>query len=301
MRAIGKLDSEDQARTFSDFLHVEGIGNEIDQTGDGAWTIWVHAEDDIDGARQLLDRFARNPRSGEFASAPSAARRLKRREKRATSRTRTRYVDVRTTWTTATVLRPGPLTIAFIGASVAVALLSRLGSNEEVLQFLTIAPHEVIGNRIVWIKGLREIMGGEVWRLVTPIFLHFGLLHLLFNMLWLKDLGSMIESRQGSWYLTALILAIAILSNVGQYYFETNPRFGGMSGVVYGLLGFVWIRGRFDPSSGYSLPRWIVVMMMGWFLLCLIGVIPHIANAAHGVGLLAGAVWGFVSSGRLWK
>jgi len=78
-----------------------------------------------------------------------------------------------------------------------------------------------------------------------------------------------------------------------------SSRFGGMSGVVYGLLGYVWIRGKLDPSSGYSLPRWIIVMMMGWFLLCVVGAVPNIANTAHGVGLLVGAAWGFLSSGRL--
>ena len=298
MRTIGKLDSEEQARTLGDFLLVEGIENEIDQDGDRSWTIWVHSEDQIDSARQILDRFARNPDAAEFSSAASTARALKRREKRKTARSRTRFVDVRTTWSSATVLRPGHLTLGFIGASLVVAVLSRLGGNEDVVQHLAITSHEVAGGYIRWIKGLREIMSGEVWRLFTPIFLHFTILHLLFNMLWLKDLGSMIESRQGSWRLTALIVVIAALSNVGQYYME-GPRFGGMSGVVYGLLGYIWIRGKFDPASGYFLPRWIIVMMMGWFVLCFVGVIPNIANTAHGVGLLVGAIWGFISSGRL--
>lgn len=135
MRAIGKLDSEQQARTFGDFLLVEGIENEIDQSGDRSWTIWVHSEDQIEDARRLLDRFAQNPDAVEFSSAASTARGLKRLEKKKTARSRKHYVDVRTTWSSATVMRPGPLTLGLIGASILVALLSRLGADNEVLQY----------------------------------------------------------------------------------------------------------------------------------------------------------------------
>jgi len=217
MRAIGKLDEEQQARTLADYLLVEGIENEIDGGADRSWTIWVHYEDQIDSAREIFDRFRRNPEGVEFSRASSAARDLQRRQKKKAARARTRYVDVRTTWSSVTVFRPGPLTLGFIGVSLAVAVLSRLGGNEEVLQNLAITTHEFGGGYVRWAKGLREIMGGEVWRLFTPIFLHFTILHLVFNMLWLKDLGSMIESRQGSWLLLALILVIAALSNLGQY------------------------------------------------------------------------------------
>jgi GlpG protein len=73
-----------------------------------------------------------------------------------------------------------------------------------------------------------------------------------------------------------------------------------MSGIVYGLLGFVWIRGKLDPTVGYELPRQIIVMMMIWFFLGVFGIIPHIANWAHGIGLVVGMAAGFVTAGR-WR
>ena len=114
-------------------------------------------------------------------------------------------------------------------------------------------------------------------------------------MLWLYDLGSMIEGREGTTRMASLVLVTAALSNLGQYY-ATNPFFGGMSGVVYGLLGYVWMKGKFDPASGLYLHPQTVTMMLIWFFLCWTPFIPHVANICHGVGLLVGLTWGFLTS-----
>jgi GlpG protein len=145
------------------------------------------------------------------------------------------------------------------------------------------------------LNDLPEIRHGEVWRLVTPIFIHFTIAHILFNMLWLFDLGTMIERRQSTRVLSVLVLVIAVLSNFGQYLWQ-GPVFGGMSGVVYGLIGYIWLRGKFDPASGLFLHSSTVTMAVIWFVLCLVGVIPHVANAAHGVGFAVGIVWGYISA-----
>jgi GlpG protein len=87
---------------------------------------------------------------------------------------------------------------------------------------------------------------------------------------------------------------MGVLSNLGQY-FADGPGFGGMSGVVYGLLGYIWMRGKFDPGSGLFLHPTTVVMM----LICLAFGYTHylqIANTAHSVGLGVGVVWGFLAA-----
>ena len=213
------------------------------------------------------------------------------------ARSRTRYIDVRTTWSRA-VSRGVPLfTLFLIIASVGVFLLMYLTSETKVLSYLAITTLTFEGNYVTWPKGLPTAFTGQFWRLFTPMFIHFGFIHILFNMLWLKDLGSLIEIRHGKWKYGFMVLVISGLSNLGQFWMS-GPIFGGMSGVVYGLLGYIWARGKFDPSSGFHLDRLIVLMMGGWFILCLIGVIPGIANTAHGVGLGTGLAWGFLSSGR---
>jgi GlpG protein len=138
---------------------------------------------------------------------------------------------------------------------------------------------------------LPEVRQGEFWRLITPIFVHFGPIHLLFNMLWLKVLGASIESRDGSWKFSLLVLFLALASNFTQFYWQ-GPIFGGMSGVVYGLFGYVWIRAKTDPFSGYFMPKETVYTMIAWFFLCVFQVIPNIANGAHAGGLVAGMAVG---------
>ena len=127
------------------------------------------------------------------------------------------------------------------------------------------------------------------------MFLHFGILHIAFNMLWLRDLGSMIEARKTSWLLLVMILVLAGTSNVAQY-MVSGPNFGGMSGVVYGLLGFIWMQGRFNPTSKLSLQPQTVTFMIAWFFLCLSGLMGPIGNTAHAVGLGVGVAWGFLDA-----
>lgn len=190
-----------------------------------------------------------------------------------------------------TPLGLGPLTIALIAGCAVVAYLSKLGANEEFIEhlFITRGLADDAGGM------LPEILRGQIWRLLTPIFLHFGIMHLVFNLLWLKDLGTAIERVSGTRSLFGLVLVSGVLSNLGQFAFA-GPYFGGMSGVVYALLGYVWMKSHFAPASGYFLPKQTVIIMIGWFFLCMTGKLGHVANYAHGFGLGVGMIWGFVAA-----
>ncbi len=190
--------------------------------------------------------------------------------------------------------RFGVLTYGLIVVSVVVCILSNFGNNPQPISGLFISTYLTEPGQV---PGLPEVRHGEVWRLLTPIFIHFGPMHILFNMLWLRDLGGMIEARQSPWHLGLLVLVFAVCSNLAQYYMS-GPMFGGMSGVVYGLLGYIWIRGKRDPGSGLFLHPSTVWMMIIWFLLCFTRVFGPIANTAHAVGLGLGVAWGFLSSLR---
>lgn len=178
-----------------------------------------------------------------------------------------------------------PLTVALIAVSGVLAVASRLGSSLNVLApFFIATPGS---------GGLADVEAGELWRLLTPIFIHFGILHLVFNMMWLWDLGRLLENRRGSAYFGAFVVLVGAASNLVQYLVTGSPYFGGMSGVVYGLLGYLWMQGKYNPRFGYTLHPQVVTMMLIWYVLCWTGLLGPIANWAHTAGLAIGVAWGF--------
>jgi membrane associated rhomboid family serine protease len=180
------------------------------------------------------------------------------------------------------------VTMALIALCVAVSLASDLGRSAPALMPLLVG---VPGH-----APFADIAHGELWRLVTPMLVHFGLLHILFNMMWLWDLGRLIELVKGSAFLLGFVVATGIASNVAQYAITGNPLFGGMSGVVYALLGYVWMQGRHNPRFGFVLHKSTVAMMLVWYVLCWTGFVGAIANWAHTAGLVLGVAWGYAQA-----
>lgn len=170
---------------------------------------------------------------------------------------------------------------------VLVAALTKLGDDRAMVAHFLISKYQGTAQ---WF--LPEVREGEYWRLISPIFLHFGVLHILFNSIWLWSLGGVVERYQRPWTLGLLVLVIGIGSNLLQYGLGNSVFFGGMSGVVYGLLGYVWAQGQFNPRAKVSLNHQVMLMMIIWFLLCWAGVFGPVANLAHTGGLLLGVLWG---------
>ncbi len=298
MRLIGHLESESSARIFSDYLYAQGIENQIEFTKGEGWAIWANEEQKIETAAKLLAAFRENPSEPKYQEQARTADSLRAKRALSEAAWRKRLKNRRHLFRPLTGYGFGPLTFVLIAVSVAVFLLCDFGTNHNAMQSLSITEYLVGDTYINSYPRLPEILKGEFWRLFTPMFIHFNPLHILFNMLWLRDLGSMIEGRQSSGLLAILVLVIAAGSNLAEFYVSHVPNFGGMSGVVYGLLGYVWIRGRFDPASGLYLHSSTVVMMIAWLVACFTGLLGPIANKAHLSGLAMGMAWGYLSSLR---
>ena len=113
-------------------------------------------------------------------------------------------------------------------------------------------------------------------------------------MMWLWDLGRALELLRGRAFYVCFVVVTGAAANLAQYAITGQPLFGGMSGVVYALLGYFWMQGRFNPRMGFTLHQSTVIMMIAWFVLCWAGVLGPIANWAHSVGLALGVAWGFL-------
>ncbi|MCE9625946.1 MAG: rhomboid family intramembrane serine protease [Deltaproteobacteria bacterium] len=292
MRMIGTLTQKGQARRFSDYLLVNGIPNQVDDESEDGFHLWVLDDRHLAEAERRLADFLRDPDASEYRGQSGSAEAIRSREAKLARKSP--VIDVRTHWHRLDTAL-APVTATLIALSVLITALSFLDRGGIWIDYFYITTYDIVGPYLEWNGHLPEILHGQVWRLVTPIFIHMSFLHILFNMLWMKDLGTVLERKLGTLYFIALVLVVAVCSNLGQF-FLSGPNFGGMSGVVYGLLGYAWIRGRFDPSSGLSLNQSVVTMMIIWFFLCMTGLMGNVANWAHGFGLVTGMIWGFLAA-----
>ncbi|WP_104201687.1 rhomboid family intramembrane serine protease [Billgrantia saliphila] len=197
--------------------------------------------------------------------------------------------------------RLAPVTSVAIAISLAVfALMGLLG--DIVVAMLTIVPVAVVGGGLAFGSLTEAMTSGQVWRLLSPAFLHFGWMHLIFNMMWLWYFGRQVETLQGSGRMLTLLLVAGVGANLAQY-FTGTVLFGGMSGVDFALLGYVWLMSRRAPASGFFVPQMLVVFMLGWMVFTMTDMATavgfgNVANEAHLGGLVVGLLFGWYYSNR---
>ena len=261
---------------FSRYLWAQRVPHRVFDAPDGTQVLVVAREQDVAPVREAFARW----RAGELvlaeaAPAPGVAPgRLGR------------------AW------RAQPVTLGAMLLGVLGAAIVMFDTGFAWLHWLTFTDFRPLpGGRLAFESVAVTYARAEYWRLLTPVFLHFGVLHLAFNTLWLWELGRRIEAARGRLTLLAVLVLTGAGGNIAQYLIGGGVMFGGMSGVIYGLLGYAWVWNRLSGAPGLALPRGLMPVMLGWLVLCMSGVVEAIgfgaiANAAHGAGLALGALLG---------
>lgn len=278
MRRLQSYTDAKRAQGLADALEIQGIESHVRADG-SRHAVWVIDEDQLDAARDLASRFT----GDSFDANRVEANRMRKQREAAR-----RPVRVPGLSRGDASLRGGPagqMTLALIVLCVSVAMFSRLGDVQSpILRALLVVPVTPEGfylPRIDW---------AQPWRLLTPMLIHFGFLHLIFNMLWLYRLGGQIENLQGIGSLLLLVVLTQVPGALMQFA-VSGPLFGGMSGVVYGLFGYSWMQARY-ASKGFALSDQDTLWLMGWFVLCATGLVGRIANVQHALGLAFGLLAG---------
>jgi rhomboid protease GluP len=137
-----------------------------------------------------------------------------------------------------------------------------------------------------------DVWSGQVWRLLTSVFLHVNLIHLAFNLYWAWIFGRALEPWLGSAKLAGVSLVLAVGSS--GYEFLVNSATGGgigFSGVCYGWFALLWAARHHRPDAARVVTGQVTQLFVAWFFLCIVmtvaGVMP-VANAAHGSGAILG-------------
>jgi GlpG protein len=317
MRCIAYLETSEAAQTLRDFLYVEGIPAHVEDEPGHGWALWVEDEDQLAQAGEWVERFRADPRDPVFKAKAKNAQTLREREEKSDAAYAKKLKDRRQVFRPMVLAGAGPLTLVLIGLCVLLAIVR-------------LSPAGVVATESFLCFSFPDILHGQVWRLLTPIFMHaplfvgLGFLHVLFNCLWLRDLGGTVEIRQGSAQLAWLVLGLGVFSNAVQYFGGTwliqlagaglppapaqllrligeslgGQHFYGMSGVNFGLVGYIWMRGRFDPGAGLFLHPQTIGVMLIWLVLGFTPVLGNLANGAHLGGLAGGMAWGWLASLR---
>jgi len=185
-----------------------------------------------------------------------------------------------------------PVVISLIVIAVVTVWLTSMSSNELAAGLMIVDPRQYewvsLADRLNAL--LDTVSKGQIWRLITPDFLHFSWPHIIFNSVMLWFLGSQIEFIDGRTRLLVLALVASLLSN-GLQYLVTGPLFGGLSGVVYAIMGYCWLSQRRLPR--FQFPPALITFALAWMVL---GFTPlpnmlgmgNMANEAHLGGFVAG-------------
>jgi GlpG protein len=262
------------ALAFSDYLRTQDIANRV-EAREGGFAIVLEDPGHAERALQEAREFAAQPQDPKYWQASWQAGEVRKDAVYADTDSGTEAWWQRAGWATRSV--------------AALCLL--------VFLALELAPDATFNILHFPVALSLEAVQGEWWRLLTPMLLHSGVLHLAFNLLWWWELGGIVEEYQSPWRLLALTVVIALVSNAAQL-LAYGPGFGGLSGVVYGLLGYLWLYPFADPRAPFRLRGTIVAFMLGWLALGYTGIFElfgmSISNQGHLSGLLVGGGLGLL-------
>ena len=259
---------------FSQFLQSRGVEHRINEES-GQQVIWVQGERQAAVVQEALAIW-----SFEQDSTPSSDA----------------AYDAATLFSPRKAVRQllrasghAPVSFLLICACLLVAIVSSLGAQAQRVEFLF---YPLLDSSGFFPLLASMDSPAKVLRTFGPMLLHFGELHIAFNMMWLWYFGRQLESAHPRVLYVVLILLCSFAGNTAQYLYSGYNNFGGMSGVVYGLVGYTWIVHTFMPRSQLLINNNMFVVFVIALIAMEVLASSWIASAAHVGGLLAGIVMG---------
>lgn len=264
MHRLAGINNPRQAQAFIDYMASRGITLLLAPEPEGQFAIWLEDSQHLVEAEAELNLFLANPYDKKYLGASWDV-----------AETRTARFDYRSPSLVKLIKsQAGPFTLTVMVASIGIYILWLLGMQAPLFSLM----HFPLMQGDEW----------QVWRFFSHALIHFSILHIVFNCLWWWILGGQLELHSGSSKLIQVFLISALVSGFAQFWFH-GPNFGGLSGVVYALMGYLWWLGWLAPERGLSMPRSYVTFMLVWLVLGFADMFGmSIANMAHLFGLFSG-------------
>ncbi|ABZ78758.1 Rhomboid family protein [Shewanella halifaxensis HAW-EB4] len=274
MIEIGRLPNGRAAQALIDYLKGLNIDCELVPTEQGV-ALMIHDQNHFDRAHREFQAFIHNPYDEKYLVASW---------ENGNTQTKLDYGNPSLQLVSQFVTGAGPLTLLVFFVCVIIYGAMSLGFANPIFEQLS------------FFGAIPSATLSEFWRLFTPSLMHFSAMHIIFNLLWWWYLGGKIENKIGFTPLFILLIVGGTLPNILQYYMA-GPNFGGLSGVVYAVVGYTWVMGVKRPELGIGLPPAYIGFMLLWLVLGFTDMFGlSIANGAHLGGLLVGVIQGFIDS-----
>lgn len=272
--SLVRVNQHNIALLFCNYLQTQGLIAQIQQEGDEFVIFCQQA--DLVFAREEFDKFIAQPNHERYQNAAWQNAQVTR----VTPHTSSLLHSFKSQF----LAHAGWVTLSVFVCCWLVFLGANLGWETELFYFFQFFPQLSL-----------DYLFAEPYRLLGPALYHFSWLHIIFNTMWWWQLGGAIEHQQSKMHLVNVFLLSAIVSNLGQF-FVSGANFGGLSGVVYGLVGYTWFMGWLAPEKGLSISRPILGFLLFWLLLGFTNILPvNIANTAHLLGLLSGCALAYLT------
>lgn len=251
------------AQTFVDYMKTKGIAMHIELDIEGNSQLFIDSEDEqtIALVKTELISYLKNPFDPQYSNASwQVGSHFKEKQ------------SIRLNLGLPKIISAGKLTTSITLICILVFVLSTIMGPDQILDYIG---YPTVGHFY------------EIWRYFTPALIHFSVIHIVSNLMWWWYLGGMIEKNRGTFKLLELLLFAGILSNYATGIIS-GPSFGGLSGVVYALMGYVWLYGEKVKSSPMRFDRTMMFFALIWLVAGYLGWLGSIANTAHLIGLIIG-------------
>ncbi len=267
LQPLVNIEQHNIALLFSNYLLTQQINSQVVKSAVGFDVLCQ--TDRLSEARQLFNEFIAHPFDQKYQQAAWQQGEITK----VSSHTPPFFEQFKQQF----LAHAGVVTLTVFIICWLVFLFSLLGFGGEIFQTLQFFPQLSL-----------SLLASEPWRLLGPALFHFSWLHIAFNTMWWWQLGGEIEQKIGRGALLQIFLITAIVSNVGQF-MVSGANFGGLSGVVYGLVGFIWWLDWLAPQQNLKLAKPLIGILLFWMLLGFVELLPvNMANTAHFLGLVSG-------------
>ncbi|MGF1712769.1 rhomboid family intramembrane serine protease GlpG [Vibrio kagoshimensis] len=267
------IDNPRLAQAFIDYMDSRRIPIQLAPDGEGKFALWLTDNQYQIEAESELQRFLAEPTHARYQAASWNM-----------AETRKNKLHYRTpSFISMIKAKAGPVTLSLMVVCIVIFALQQVGFGSEIFSALHFPAVE--GQQ--W----------QLWRWLSHAVLHFSAIHIAFNILWWWQLGGDIEKKLGGLKLLQIFVVSSALSGAGQYWIE-GANFGGLSGVVYALVGYLWVLSVRAPQLGLGIQKQVVGFMLIWLALGYVQPFMAIANTAHLAGLASGIALGWLDAAK---